>query len=300
MIGKDLVLIGGFVDGYGQATPSTYALDTTLATGAVWRRMDDLPVAVGSTHGAFAVAGKVLYMCGGYVGGHPGPDTNKCFVYNHSVAPGQNKQWSTFPSLPVFGRAGSGVIYDRQRRALVFAAGARRPKKGDAFAVDFNSTFMYQLDQPRLGWVRKANIPFVANHMSFVTATDPTTKRQRHFFLGGQVGENEYTGNVADNFEWDAVKEVWIRRKSMPTTRGHAASSTRAVGCGFIVAAGSTNEYGKTADVSYYDIPTNTWTSLGNLPNALNTPVCDINGGYMYCESGWTGSTFSYRRQITW
>jgi hypothetical protein len=33
--------------------------------------MDDLPVAAGITHGAFAVVGLKLYMCGGYLGGHP-------------------------------------------------------------------------------------------------------------------------------------------------------------------------------------------------------------------------------------
>jgi Kelch motif len=297
---NDFVLVSGFYNGYDQATPQTYALDVRNgSTSSTWRRMDDHPVSAGITHGAFAAVNKLLYICGGYVGGHPGPETSDCFVYNHSQPPGQRKQWSRWPSLPE-GRAGGGLIYDKQRRVLLFASGARRPKAGNADAVDYNTTWMYALDRPAAGWVRKADMPYSANHMSYVTVVDPLTARPRHFFLGGQVGENEYTGNVVDNLEWDAAKEVWLRRKSMPMTRGHAASSTRAVGCGFIIAAGSTNENGKTADVSYYDIPTDTWTSVGKLPNSINTPVCDISGGYLYCESGWTGSTWSYRRQIIW
>lgn len=65
-------------------------------------------------------------------------------------------------------------------------------------------------------------------------------------FLAGQVGENEHTGNVNDNYEWDASKEMWIRKQSMPFTRGHASSSTNAVSCGLLIAGGSTNEFGKT------------------------------------------------------
>ena len=85
----------------------------------------------------------------------------------------------------------------------------------------------------------------------------------------------------------------------MPFTRGHASSSTRAMGCGFIIAGGSTNENGKTKDISFYDITTDTWTKIGELPNAINTPVCDIGvDGYLYCESGWPNGTFSHKRKI--
>jgi hypothetical protein len=31
------------------------------------------------------------------------------------------------------------------------------------------------------------------------------------------------------------------------------------------------------SDVTFYNIATDTWTKLGDFPNALNTLVCDIN-----------------------
>ena len=114
---------------------------------------------------------------------------------------------------------------------------------------------------------------------------------KRHYFLAGQIGENESTGNIKDNYEWDAMNKMWIRRKSMPFTRGHTASSTRAIGGGFIIAAGSTNESGTTSH-----------TVLSLLPKifqlAINTPVCDIAGGYFYCEGGWANGADSYRIKI--
>jgi len=60
------------------------------------------------------------------------------------------------------------------------------------------------------------------------------------------VGENEFTGNVDDNYEWNMQGKKWIKKKDMPFTRGHASSSTNPVNCGFMISAGSTNEFGKT------------------------------------------------------
>lgn len=88
----------------------------------------------------------------------------------------------------------------------------------------------------------------------------------------------------------------------MPMARGHASSSTLAYGCGFIIIGGALNGGVMTADISYYDIDTDTWTKIGDLPKEKNTPVCviypDWNGGddWLHCESP---KTFSARIQIT-
>jgi hypothetical protein len=48
---------------------------------------------------------------------------------------------------------------------------------------------MFNLSNTELGWAAKAPIPFAAYHMSFVTAHDDKGN-ERHYFVGGQVGEN--------------------------------------------------------------------------------------------------------------
>ena len=298
MIGKDFVLVSGFSGGWGFATPKVYALDTS-DPNANWRPMDDLPVYSGITHGAFVVVGNKYYMCGGYLGGHPGPHIKTCLVYDHSIQPGSG-QWSLLPDLPQ-GRAGGGLLYDTITNSLIFSAGAERPDPGNPHAEDYQHTWMLNLGNTGAGWEVKMDIPFLSNHMSYATVLDAQGK-QRHICVGGQVGENEQTGNIADNYEYDVQNNVWIKLKDMPFTRGHASSSTRAMGWGYWIAAGSTNNESrkqKTKDISFYDITTDTWTKIGDLPKAINTPVCDISPDmYMYCQGGYTNNIFSFRRKM--
>lgn len=84
-----------------------------------------------------------------------------------------------------------------------------------------------------------------------VTTTDENGM-ERHFFLAGQRGEDEFFSNNNENYEWDVASESWTRRQNMEHTRGHASSSTTPVDCGFIIAGGSSNNFGK---IRYEAIP---------------------------------------------
>lgn len=177
ILGNDFVVVSGFTDQYTKATDTNHALDLN-DSGASWRKIAPLPVEVGITHGATTVIGDKLYMvrhtplllkivlthfenqCGGYLGGHPGPAIDTCLVYDYS-----SDSWEFFESLPQ-GRAGGGLVYSSVSNALIFAAGAVRPRPGDIYAEDHQSTWMYQFDKPEAGWVPMANIPYKSNHMS--------------------------------------------------------------------------------------------------------------------------------------
>jgi N-acetylneuraminic acid mutarotase len=295
MIGNDFVIFSGFKNGYSNATTETYALDMSVSD-ASWRRMDDMPFPQGLTHIGIAVAEMKAYICGGYVGGSLGTHAANCFIYNHSKLPGAGQQWSSFVSLPKGGRAGGGMIFDSTLNALIYAGGSQRPIQGQRSAIDFFDTWMYSINNPSAGWVSKTNIPFHGNHMNFVTAYD-SIGLERHYFFGGQEADNEPTGNTATMYEYMVSTDTWIQRTSMPFPRGHSAASSRAVGCGFIVAGGRTNT-GLTSDITYFDIANNTWTLIGNLPVEIHTNVCVVVQGMLRCETGWADGTFSAQRPI--
>jgi hypothetical protein len=213
-----------------------------------------------------------------------------CFVYDHAKAPGTG-QWSRLPNLPNGGSGGGGMIYDRLRNALYYSGGAQRFKLGSTDSIDVSNTYRYSFDNPSAGWLATTPILYKANHLSSVTHTD-AYGRQRHFFLGGQVGKYECCQNLADNVEFMAATETWIRRAPMLVARGHVSASTRPIGCGFIIAGGSINAVNgstfrvRTNDVSYYDLPTDSWMSIGSLPFKGATPLVDIDtDGYMYCTN---------------
>lgn len=295
MIGNDFVITSGFKSGYSMATPETYALDMSTP-GAPWRRMDDMPFPMGLTHLGVAVKGMKAYFCGGYIGGSHGIHNGSCFEYDHSIAPGSG-QWTNFTSLPDGGRSGGGMIYDETLDALVYSAGSQRPRQGIRGAIDFQNTWMYSFANTTAGWVSKRDIPFHGNHMNFITAKDQFGK-ERHFFFGGQHGDEEETQNTDEMYEYNAITDTWTQRQSIPYPLGHAAASTRAIGCGFIVAGGRTNS-GLTSAITYYDIPTNTWTKIGDLTNQIHTNVCVIaNNTLLRCETGWATGTFSWKTSI--
>ena len=56
----------------------------------------------------------------------------------------------------------------------------------------------------------------------------------------------------------------------------------------------------RCSDVSYYDIASDSWSKIGDLPNAINTPVCDVDieGGWYYCFTGWATGKFATKIKI--
>jgi hypothetical protein len=191
------------------------------------------------------------------------------------------------------------LLHIKQSNSLLFTAGATRP---DGNAFDHPDTWELPLDNVSIGWGKRMDIPYEANHVSHVTAL--YEGKQRHYVAGGQLQQDEYNRNQADHFEWDSTNKQWIRRASLPVARGHATASTVPYGCGYMVAGGAINGGIQTSDISYYSIDTDTWTSIGNLVHELNSPVCDIvhlgqNNDWLYCQTGPICCDFSWRIRIT-
>lgn len=291
VIDGELVVTGGFLPGFQSVAVQTYAL---TQNNNQWVPQDNFPLPEGITHAAFAIHDTDMYFCGGYLGGHPGQAVKDCFVYHHRNPRGQ--QWERLPDLPA-PRAGGGMVYNEYYQFLLFAGGAVRPNVGKAHAVDYESSWMFAPTTPEYGWHSMDDIPFLGNHLSYVTTGHG--KESRHFMMGGQDGENEKNGNIDTLVEYIAIQNEWHPKANLPEPRGHASSSTVPYGCGFIIAGGAVNGGAtkrRTPDVSYYDPELDRWTSLGNLTEALKTPVCGIHGDWLYCSTGYTKNT--HRRRL--
>jgi N-acetylneuraminic acid mutarotase len=214
--------------------------------------------------------------------------------------PGSGQQWKSLKSLPS-SRAGGSLVYIKAQNALLYTGGAQRP----GAYLDYNNSWLLPLnsnDGINSTWTAKPSLPFLANHMSYVSAKDDRGV-ERYFALGGQRGGDEANGNRDDLYEYNAMNETWIQRRKMPIARGHSGSATMAVSCGFIIAGGAVNSGSssqkQTTDVSYYDIPSNTWSHVGNLTQGVRT-ICGIErvNNYLYCETGMISGKYSSRIRI--
>ena len=70
------------------------------------------------THGAVAVDDSTIYIAGGFVGPHPGPQTDHVWKYDTVT-----RTWSAGPALP--GARGAGALV-RLGRELHFFGGTER------------------------------------------------------------------------------------------------------------------------------------------------------------------------------
>lgn len=310
---KELLVTGGFLN-FTTVNRKTYVLNLRAPnllrgkTNETWTRLDDYPYLLGVTHAAEALYENYMYICGGYYG-YPGPVQSDCFVFDRNGTP--NAQYIRIPSLPE-PRAGAGMIYDILHHALIFVGGTRRNVTKAKDIMDTNTTFILYLNNTAAGWTSNAKPkPYSGNHISFVSVNDTCSNTaqgiQRHYFFGGQMGQNESNSNLKSIYEYILLNDTWIPRSAMPFGRGHTGTSSMAFGCGFLVAGGAvnsgTNQLVQTDDISYYSSYNDTWTSIGKLYNKMKTPICSITfiplpigKHYMFCTTGYR--FYTYRREI--
>lgn len=273
--GQDhLFVAGGYLHGTNfEVTSKTYSIDFSGAKdgSTEWVRRADMPEAL--THVAQAAVGSRMYMCGGFLGKHPGPSVRSCFVYDLST-----DKWQQLPPLP-HRRAGGGMVYIKRRNALLYAGGAER-EKGTEDGVDHDDSYMLDLGNQKRGWVRKASFRNPRNHMSAITVDG------RYFFVGGQHRANEETGNQKSLDEYLEGEDRWVQRADMRVGVGHVSASTPRWGGGFLVIGGVRNGRKKTGAVLFYDMKDDAWVEVGHYVHPVQTPVCGVVGSEIFCATG--------------
>lgn len=174
------------------------------------------------------------------------------------------------------------MVYNAKKNSLFFASGATREGHTFDAPIDHGESYLINLGSLWKGWQPRARILNPRNHMAGVDING------RYFFVGGQHGRNEDTGNQATLEEYNFEKNFWTARASMPYPVGHISASTVKYGTGFLVIAGVTQKNGlrtKTNSIVYYDVPTAKWYTIGKYSRAAQTPVCGISSNVVFCAT---------------
>lgn len=190
------------------------------------------------------------------------------------------------------------MVYDETTNSLYYAGGAEMVDitSPNFQFVEYQHAWKYSFDDDQ--WTVIPDIPYLGNHMSFVSAVDDAGDLH-HIFVGGQVGRTAVDSNLDDHYELDPATDTWNKLTAMPFARGHTSSSTIPYGCGYLMIGGYTNVDNRCEEISYYDISKDHWFHVGSLPERQTTPVCEINEDWLICETGWTDRPWSFRRRIT-
>jgi len=275
---KYLVVFTGFYQFPG-VTPAVYQRKFTRGP-AKWERLKNVPAPT-STHYAQACYGDTCCLVGGYQGTHPGRSGNKAWCFNRA-----KNTYTKLPDLPG-DRAGGGlsIIVDDNigKRILVYAGGVDRTSDSFAEHIDYGTTWTLMLATRGAKWELVADeMPVPRNHMAALSVCG------RHFFVGGQKELDEENGNSNVVSEFIPRNRTWSKYppKELPIPLGHISASLMKYKCGMVVVGGITTGRKQSKKVLYWDPKTNEWSTIGEYPIDVATPVCGIFEDQIMCATG--------------
>lgn len=237
-----------------------------------WTRCADMPVAI--THLNPAVDGTAVWFAGGFEGNHPGPASNAVWKYDTAT-----DQWNAGPPLPA-ARGGGGLV--RVGRTLHYVGGyfgaLQEPSSPDHWAL--------ALDGGR-SWEKRAPLPVSRGHLGVVA------RGEKIYIVGGSLTHHPNTRDTARVDVYDARSDTWTAVSSLPFPRSHFEPGTFLFGDRIFIVGGRDDQSRtlsemELADITAYDIATDTWREVGMLPYRIRAPVAQVVGDRLIVTGGST------------
>ena len=148
--------------------------------------------------------------------------------------------------------------------------------------------YVLDLDDTDAGWQTAASLPVPRSHMGYVESGG------KIYAVVGQTGNDAGLTTRTNVHVYDPATDEWTALAGAPRAVSHVSSSTIALGGRILVFGGETDHEDPTAGVMAYDIATDTWDTLNNLPAARFSGVARAIDGIIYFTSG-SSTTTTYR-----
>ncbi|THF85556.1 hypothetical protein E7T09_16525 [Deinococcus sp. KSM4-11] len=282
-----LYVFGGFYTNLNGTKPAaTRKAWVYDASADRWAPLRDIPDAV--THAGVAVNGTDIYLAGGFLGNHPGPQTDHVWRYDTLT-----DTWTALPPLPGARGAGALVLLGRD---LHYFGGTERTS-GGSYLRDDGDHWTLSLDAPTT-WRSLAPLPVPRNHLGGVALGGLI------YAVGGQHLGDEAHGDLTDVHAYDPATNTWRAVAPLPLPLGHITSSTVAWQQRVVVAGGVTLaktsgaiEGAESDTMLSYDPVTNRWSTRTALPAVRQSPVADVIADRLVVT---TGSNSAGPTNTTW
>ena len=261
----ELYVFGGYYNGQIEATKRAYAFDPQ---GETWRSIEPLPQAV--THAGQAAYGTKIYLAGGFDGDHPGPPTDKVWLYDTVT-----DSWSAGPPLPK--KRGGGALVALGGKLHYFGGTVRHLFN---YRRDSGAHWVLDIAAARSDWTEAAPLPNPRNHIAGAALGG------KLYAIGGQYLGDEASSNLRDVDVYDPETNTWTKAADLPKRIGHITAATLSYGQRILITGGVTQNRRKLRDVLAYNPETNTWAKLKGLPEARSSAVAGVIGGKLYVTTG--------------
>jgi N-acetylneuraminic acid mutarotase len=237
-----------------------------------WTDLGQDPIPVTHSLPAADAANHVIYFLGGLDGDYPGIPTNKVWKYNTL-----DNTWSDMLAMPQVHSSGGVALVNNE---LHYIGGVLADHD-----VDVSTHIVLNLDNLAAGWQTAPDLPVALDHFSTAIVNG------KIYCFGGEVGHDKQHLQHADVQIYDPIAKSWSRGANMPTPKSHNEASTFVTPDNkVIVAGGQIANFGETDEVVQYDPASDSWTTIGKLPRALEGPVVQQIGDTIIVTSGNPGT----------
>lgn len=284
VVGGRLYVFGGFDKNVNNKPISTRAVRVYDPALDTWATLKDMPE--GLTHAGVAVDDSFVYLAGGFVGNHPGPQTEHVWRYDVT-----QDTWQAMPNLP---RAlGAGALVRLGRELHFFGGTERSLEQLHTYVRDSAEHWVLNLDAPDR-WQSAPPLPQARNHLSAVELNGLI------YAIGGQHLGDEVNGNLSTVEIYDPQSKAWRKGTSLPIPLSHILAST-VTWRGTIVVAGGVTQHGgggthgshsgnhegqEAEGVWQYDPATQVWSALTDLPAERQSPIMGVINDTLILTTG--------------
>lgn len=192
--------------------------------------------------------------------------TNTVQVYNTIT-----NSWSIGPELPISQSAGAAAYSEGKIHFLGGQILDSIAKIGEHYILDVNDSIP--------SWQTAAQLPNPRINLGAVALNG------KIYAMGGQQTLDSLQQDLTFLDQYDLLTDSWIRKADLPAPRSHIGGSTMTHNNKIIIVGGKIGD-SLLADIIEYNIETDGWAALCQLPTTPTTAVAEVFGDRIIVVNG--------------
>jgi len=247
-------------------------LDSTMtASTEIYDLVNDswsstTPMAIAVTNAATVAVEEEIWVIAGLKTDSLKTPTNIVQIYNTGT-----DSWSMGPDLPLSQNSGAAAYNEG---SIHFLGGQLL----DSIA-DVGEHYVLNVNDSIPSWQTAAQMPDPRSHLGAVVMNG------KIYAVGGQQTQDSLIQNLRYLDEYDPLADTWTRKADLPAPRSHIGASTMTHNNKLLILGGKDAD-SLLNDIVEYDLQSDSWVSLCQLPITPKSPVAQVFENRIIVASG--------------